>query len=313
MKNQQTSKKNMYNKCLQFFSKNSIVWMGFQRLVDEITRFSEKNQELDTFVQKQQAETGGITNDKNTKFVRLVNVTVKYARKARVWAADTHNDELEAVFDVHKSDFFGIPEDLASEKLENVRNAINDNLVDLVAVNITAVSIAEIDAANLAYESKEGAPGEAKAEKKTSTTGIRYIMAEVDESLEKIDDLLISEYEDDEPEMVENYRNVRRIDNIGVRHQGIGADVEYADGSGAAEGVTMNIVELNKTGVSDINGHVSTLRGRIGTYHVSFSGNGIETKTVVASIKRGTILNLEVEVEKSTAGDDNNTGGAGQS
>jgi len=306
MNNFQSSKKNSYNKCKQFFAipENAAVWSGFPRIVDAVTQFGTRNTELDDIIHAQQKVITGVTTDKDLKFVALVKVMVKFARKARVWAEDNNNHTLEEIFDIRKSDFIGIAEDLASEQLEGIRNQLNTLVNDpggniLAGVNVDAGSIAAIDAANTAYENDEGKPGEAKGERKSATKGIKIIMDNIDKTLVLIDDLLISEYEETHPKMIDDYRNARMIDIIGMNHQGISADITYEDGT-EAEGITLKIVDLNKTGISDIDGHVETLRGRIGKYHLEISGPGIVTQTMKASIKRGEINNLEITVKKGS-------------
>jgi len=299
MNNKQTAKKNMYNKLLVFFKKieNAAIWAAFQRLVDEIADFITNDGELEKFMQQQQQETKGVTTDKETLFLAAVNLVVKYARKARVWAEDINNATLEAVFDIRKDDFTKIAEDLASEKLKNVRKALNDNLASLGGVNVVQANIDVIDAAISAYEAAEGTPGAAESEKEAGTEGIEVIMDNMDKNLEVVDDLMVSEYEESNPAMVEEYLNNRKIETVGVHHQGFSADITYEDNT-PAQGVGMRIVELNKSGISDILGHVENIRGKIGTYHIEFSGAGIETQTLIASIKRGIILNLVVKVKK---------------
>lgn len=169
----------MYNKLLVFFADpvNAAIWAVFMPLVALITKFVNKNADLDQAIQLQNQQTKGITTDKENKFTDLVTLTVKYARKARVWAHDTDNSTIEKVFDVQKDDYTKIAEDLAFNEIKNVRNALNDNIGSLAAYNVTAASILEIDAAITAYGNTEGKPGAAQAQKEVGTEGIELMMA----------------------------------------------------------------------------------------------------------------------------------------
>jgi len=300
MNNRQTAKKNMYNRVLTFLGvpANAAVWAAFTRLVTEITNFEDLVGEIEEFLQKQQQQSKGVTTDKNKKYVDMVAITLKFARKARVWAEDNGNNTLEAIFDIQESDFGRLAEDVGESRIADVRKALNDNIASLGAYNVMPANITDIDAAIAAYHADAGKPGAAIAGKKLGTDALVAIFEEADKSLAKIDDLLIHEYEYTNPTVVREYKNNRVIVTVGVHHQGIDAHVTYSDGSGDAEGVTMTILELNKSGDSDIDGMVEVIRGKVGTYHVRFEGAGIVTKEVVAKITGSQILHLGVAVVK---------------
>lgn len=290
----------MYNQLLIFFAvpANAAIWAAFTRLVDEIDNFVHLIQSLDKFIQAQNQQTKGITLDKDQKFLTLVQLVVKYARKARVWASDNSNSELESIFNIHKEDFISIAQNLAFDKLINVRNALNTNIGSLAGVNVLPANITQIDNAALAYQSAEGAPGAAEGKKEVGTEGIEAIMHDIDHSLELIDDLLINEYADTEGVMVENYRKDRKIDTVGVHHTRLDVHITYSDGTGNAQGITMHVVEPNKTAISDIDGNAAGPNMKPGKYHVEFTGAGIVTKTIIQEVKRGTTVHLEVQVQK---------------
>jgi len=300
MTNRQTSKKNMFNKMKVYFKKeeNIAVWAGFPRLVQEIDTFINLNKELDKQVRRQQQETKGITIGKDKKFMAMVKLIVKTAGKAWVWANDNNNKELEAVFDIYEADYVEEAEEVAYGKIKNVRDALHENIGSLAVVNILPAHIAAIDMAMAVFRGEQGKPGEARGEKKTGTSFIKQYLKMCNHSLEKIDALLVGEYEESHWEMVMDYKSNRSIDTVGVhKHQGISADITYEDGS-KAQWIKMRIVELEKERLSDIDGHVTTLRGKIGTYHIEFSGSEVVTQLIKATIKRATVLNLEVKMRR---------------
>lgn len=99
--------------------------------------------------------------------------------------------------------------------------------------------------------------------------------------------------------MVEEYKNNRKIETVGVHHTHIIAHITYSDGSGNAQGVLMQVEEVNKKATSNIDGMAESPNFKAGTYRVSFSGSGIQTKTIIQKIKRGQTLHLEVQVDKN--------------
>ena len=300
MTNKQTSKKNMYNRVMQFFALHASVWATYNRLKDEISSFVDTNEQIETYLGKQQQTTTGVTSAKNDKYLKMVTITVKFARKARVWAEDDNNLTLEAIFDIRESDFEKIAAEVGESKIKDVRDALNTNIASLAPYNVLPADVTAIDDAITAYHSISGTPGAAIANKKLGTEALVILFNNADKSLAKIDDLLINEYMDTEQKPIAiEYQNNRVIINIGKHHQGLDAHITYADGSGDAEGVTLTLVELNKSELSDIQGMVDTIRGKVGTYHVRLEGTGIVTKEIIASIKAGEVTHLAVQVEKA--------------
>ena len=290
----------MYNKLLVFFANvdNAAVWAAFARLVTEIAKFVGKNADLDQSIQQQNQQTKGITTDKDNKFTDLVTLIVKYARKARIWALDNNNADLEKVFDIQKDDYTKIAEDLAFNEIINVRDALNANIGSLGAYNVIAANITQIDAAITAYNDAEGTPGAAKGKKEVGTKGIEIMMSKIDTCLENIDDLLVHEYFDTNRELVEEYKKDRKIETVGVHHTHIIAHITYADGTGNAQGVLMKVVELNKKATSDIDGIAESPNFKAGTWHIEFSGSNIQTKSIIQKVKRGQTVHLDMQVDK---------------
>ncbi len=298
MNNKQIAKKNMYDKVRKFLTDNGAIWVLFLPLVDAVDEFFNHDNGLEEFMGKQSQTTKGITEDKDKKLKKAIKLVVNAARKARAWAHTTGNTTLEAVFDVRTDDFLHRADTEALTDLKNLRTALNDNVASLAAYNITALTITTITSAIQAFEDVIAAPADAESSKVLGTGGIEYIIHQIDEDLELIDDLLVNEYQDTEGEMVEQYKIERRIDTVGIHHTRLGAHITYADGSGNAEGITMRVVEPNKVSVSNIDGDTLSTNMKPGTYHVEFTAPNIATKTIIQKIKRGTTVYLEVQVTK---------------
>jgi hypothetical protein len=300
MNSKQTNKKNMFNKLLVFFAdeKNKSVWAGFSRLVKEIENFMGLNKQIDDAATTQSGVTTGITAEKNEWRTKMALTLVRNARKARVWAHDTGNGELEAVFNVQKDDFLKGKEEVVLPHAKNVQKALEDNQGSLGDVSVTPDDIAESGKAIGNFEAALGTPGAAESETKSGTEELVKLFADADSSLDVIDDLLIHEYEDSNPALVETYKSNRVIDDIGVHHTGIHASVTYADTKDPAQGVTIKIVELNKSAVTDIKGEAEIIRCKAGDYHVDITGDSIAPQSQIIKMERGHIVKLVVAVVK---------------
>ena len=300
MNSKQTNKKNMYNKLLVFFAadKNKSVWAAFERLVKEIAKFFDLNKQIDNAATTQSGITTGITTQKTEMRTKMSASLVRNARKARVWAHDNNDAQLEAIFDVQKKDFLEGKEEVVLAHAKVVQKALEDNQSNLSAVNVTPVNITESGKDIGNFESALGTPGAAESEKKSGTEDLTKLFADADTSLDLIDDLLIHEYEYSNATLVETYKSNRVIDDIGVHHTGLRALITYADTKLPAEGVTVTIVELKKQAVSDIKGEAEITRCKAGEYHVEFTGSNIAHLSQIVKLDRGHIVKLVVEVKK---------------
>ncbi len=296
MNNQQANKKNMFNKLLIFFAANGATWLTFTRLKDAVTAFISINTDIDKAVQAQTLNIKGVALDKKKFRKAMAVILVKFARKARVYAHDINNNTLEELFNIHKEDFLTGKETVARDKAQGILDAINNHIGPLAAYNILPANVTAIGAAIKNFADTLGTPGEAEGETEAGTTDLAKLFEDADTQLDIIDDLLITEYEEDEPNLVEQYRNNRKIDNIGVHHTGLRVHVAYTNNGLDAEGIKMRIVELDKESTSDILGLVEIIKCKAGTYHVEFSGSNVSTRTLVITIKRGEILSMAVQV-----------------
>jgi hypothetical protein len=294
----QIAKKNMYDKVLLFFANNESLWALFLPLVEAIGLFRDQNKDLVKLMEQQAQEVKGVTDDKDAKLKAAISLTVKAARKARAWAHKSGNLILENLFNVRADDFTHVPEADALTKLNEVHEALNDNKTDLAAYLITDSDITAIGTAIDDFAAAKAAPGNTESSKQAGTEGIEDMMHDMDTELEVIDDLLINQYEADEPNLVEQYRNDRKIDTVGVHHTRIEAHAEYTDGTGNAEGVQLYVVEPKKTAVSDIDGNLVTPNMKPGTYHVEISGSNIESQNMIVKVKRGETVKLILKVVK---------------
>lgn len=288
----------MYDKVLLFLANHEALWVLFLPLVEAIGKFRDQNKDLNKLMEKQAQATEGVTSDKDAKRATAIDLTLKSARKARAWAHQTGNLILENLFNVRIDDFTSLSAADALTKLREVHGGLNDNKTDLAPYLITDADITAIGKAIDDFAEAKAAPGDTESSKKAGTEGIEELMPEIDEELEVIDDLFISQYEADEPDLVEQYRNDRKIDTVGVHHTRIEAHAEYTDGTGNAEGVQLYVVEPKKTAVSDIDGNLVTPNMKPGTYHVEISGANIEPQNMIVKVKRGETVKLILKVVK---------------
>ncbi|MGN6214020.1 hypothetical protein [Parafilimonas sp.] len=293
----QTAKQNMYYAVAAFFQTNAAAFAGFTRVQTEITVFNQQNTQLENYINAQAGTSKGITTQKRTLLENMADLTVKTSRKALVYAVDNNNDELQHLFDVQ---VYELEKSTTAKTLAAVQNiyaalqSLNGALADY---RVTAADITAIGDAIAAYKAVTGAPENAQAASEAGTKGIEATMLLIDKSLKLLDNLIINGM-DDNPGLVNEYREVRKVKEMGTRHTGLMATINDAAGGTAIEGAVMLVQELNKQAASNILGVAAIESMKAGTWHVIISAAGYVTQTQVLKIEQGKTLEMEVRMIK---------------
>lgn len=294
----------MYKKLLTFFaiSTNAAVWAAFTRLVTEIANFVSLNADLDQATQTQGYNTKGITAGKSDAFTDMVKMTVDMAYKAYVWAVDNNNDELTEVFNVKLSDFDNTAASTSFDKVKNIRNAINTNIAGMAAVNLLPADVTALDALIAAYDAVKSAPEVAIGHKETSTDTIVELFHDIDESLELISRLIISQYSTTNAGLVSDFKNNKHIDDLPTHHSGIHTHITDALTGEDVEGAVLSIPAAGKTATSNINGIAEIIKVKSGTYHVFVNKEGYQTQPFKTKIIRGKITSFNIQMAQGNGG-----------
>ena len=197
MEKNQVSKNNMYSKMLVFFNNPDYtgIWAAFLVLVDDINLFAKRKGVLDDYIKQQQLSISGVTEDKDADVLSAEKLTVKLAKKAKVWAKKAGDKTLQALFTITKSSLSDMAASVSIAKMNEILGALNDNATALLAYNITATDTGNLTTFIVAANTALGTPGAAKANTQVGTEGVASQMVLIDDVLKDIDDVLVAEYE----------------------------------------------------------------------------------------------------------------------
>ena len=265
MTKRQTAKVNMLIAMILFFEKYSITFATFVQLVTEITNLE-----------------------------KAIKLTVKSARKARAWAKNTGNAKLEALFDVQISSFAEMTQSVVINSLTTIKTTLNSNISSLTAYKVVATDVTAISTAINLASSDIGTPKQAITTRAVATSQIEVFIDECDAYLGIIDDLLVPEYEDTDAAMVEAYHLSRNISSLGNKAPGLKVTVTNATTGGKLQDVTVTIIEVARSGVSDITGISLIERIKPGTYHITCTKESFVTVTAIIEFELGKISSLAV-------------------
>ena len=296
MEKNQVSKNNMYSKMLVFFTnpKFMAIWASFQVLVDDINLFTKRKGKLDDYIKQQGLSISGVTEDKDADVLSAELLTVKLAKKAKVWAKKAGDKTLQALFTITKSNLGEMAASVSIAKMNEILGALNDNATALLVYNITTTDTGNLTAFITTATTALGTPGAAKANTGVGTEGVASQILLIDDVLKDIDDVLIAEYSDSNADMVKEYKNDRKIDNVGHFATVLAAEITSALTKLALEGIKMTIIELGKMGESNIDGLAEIKKFKAGKYHVKFEGDGFVTQIIIVETKRGKVVKMVV-------------------
>ncbi len=288
----ETAKNNMYKAVEDFFTENEASFAGYGRAKTEIVKFAANNQTLNNYINHQSGSSKGVTGQKSAGYANMVSLTVKASRKALVYAIDNSDNTLQQLFDVQAYDFNQSTDTKALSMAKNIYAGLKPLAGQLDDYRIPAADIKAIGDAIIAFEALSGTPETAQAASEAGTQGIKTTMPLIDKNLAILDDLIVHGMDDD-PDLVNAYRKVRKIKVAGTRHTGLIATINDAGGN-AIEGATVHVQELKKQAVSDISGVADIESMKPGTYHIIFSANGYASQTQILKIEQGKTLDEEV-------------------
>ena len=298
MNKRQTAKMAMFLKVLSFLAKisSTTIYSGYKRLKDEVDMLATKVQTISTLSMQQAQNTSGVTSTKELAFTTMVKLIVKAAQKAKVWAQDTGNTTLVDTFDISENKFDRKSHAKSLILIKLVLKALTDNIdnIDAKVYNLTASQVTNAGNAVSNYESLSSVTGNTRSNKKAATDIINIMMSDANSSLETMDDLIISEYEDSEPEFIAEYRANRKIDDIIVRHTGVQFMVKDTAGK-PVEKANVTIAGSTKTAKTNIGGEAKIIGLKAGTYNITLTLSN-RTTTLSVSIERKKMTEVNVEL-----------------
>jgi len=260
MNQHHTEKDNMFVKVGVFLSNPlySVLWTGFTRLYNEITTFLSLKDELSLAIQQHQTNIKGTTTEKSITFDKLVDVAVTKAKKAFVWAIDGKNNALKEVFNIDTYEFHRIQQTKALTIIKNVFEQIEANIGTMATVALTDADVTEMKAALKAYEDSTGVAGSARVNKHSGTKNIDILIISLDNSIEIIDNLLVSHFKVSQPEMVQQYLLSRTLIKLPTHHSSLTVHASDAATGADIAGAVLSI--SGKSSTTDIDGNAEIIK-----------------------------------------------------
>ncbi len=282
----------MFARMMLFFTKYAATLQTFPMLWGFITSFQDGFAPLKQYTSLQDTESEGQRTDKDTAWQTMVDTIVPLARKAIVWAKSMGDGVLVTLFDVSERDF-----KLADTKVagfaQNIIDGLNNNIAALAVANIVQK---QVDAAQTAvddFAALIGTPEQAIKLAKVGTESIVGVINSENDLLHSIDNLLIPEFAGTMADMVNEYKNDRKVGDVHHIHTKLIAHV-YLDAAHTmpAAGVTLSIPSEGKSVVVGLDGSGMIEEFKGGELAGLLTGTGLKDQPFVFEVKTGQQLDM---------------------
>ena len=202
----------------QHLDDNSSIWSGNAPFVHASNMLTKAINSARSVLEAQASTSAGISVNKDALENEAVRQTVAISRCAKIFAMDTANNKLLAAVDHNKSKLSHLPQNELAARLRNMVSAageFSDALrvygVHWEAYNRALEVIAEMENAQSTVRTTI-------KRRKAATNGVPSIMSEGQEAMERMYHL-IHIFETDYPAFVAEYKSIRDLVHVGIRHK----------------------------------------------------------------------------------------------
>ena len=296
MTNRQSLKIAMFLRIILFFKKNKTLLDTFIFLAGIIDKFQDAYTSLEPTLEKQAADTKGLTKTKEQALADVLDGLIPMCRKAFAWARVKKNQELKALFNVHVTDFeVSFPGQDDVTKINNLIIGLTANETALLEVKITKLNVDAVIALADVFKTTLGVPQKAKKDTKAATVSLDEEVLELTELEEICYDLIVNEYNVTNHEMVLTYIASRRIGNPTKTHTDLSFTV-YADEAKQfpVKDAAVSLLERNRMEITDYLGNGEIVQFKGGDLSLMVKAESYSDKLFPFHIKSGQHLHLDI-------------------
>lgn len=296
MNSKQSLKVAMFLRVSLFFKKYDTILKLFIFLYAVIEDFQVANTSIQPTLEKQAADTTGLTKTKEQALADVLALLVPMSRKAFAWAKVKKNEVLKALFDIHNKDFqVNAPGQNDLTLVNNVLTGLSENATALLVVNITQLQLDAVIALAVTFKKTLGTPQLAKKDTVAATVSLEEEILELTDLEETCYELLVNEYNITNHDMVLEYETSRKIGDAVKRHTTAQVFV-YLDAAKTipVKDADVTIVERNRTEVTDYQGMAEIIQFTGGKLTLLIKAKNHPEVTHPFQIKNGEHIEIDI-------------------
>jgi hypothetical protein len=284
---------NRFKKLGVYLGAETTVYSSFLPFAEEVTSFGTNFVNLEELIPAKSENASGITTDKSSIKREVAISLALVCRKTRAYALRFGQSELAAQTNTYEDKIFRMRDADILGYTISIANLLTPLLTDAnyIPYGITAASLEAIVTQASDFNSLIGVARESDSGNAIANTAIDNAIEVLHTNITHFD-LLIDEFETENPGFVQGYHINSSVDNVGVRHSGIEGTVRNSNGQAVAH-ATVQLDGTTKKAVTDLMGLYRIDRVRPDDYLVNVSANGYTPQQVVHHISRGKMDELD--------------------
>jgi hypothetical protein len=295
MNNYILAKYNWYKQIEKFFNDNHLEWDDFPGLKEEIDEFFAFLKQFENSKNLSEANTKGVTANKNNVFTNMTTLSLEIASKAKVWAKKTKNSVAANVFDVVARDF-GINQSKSVDLASSIHKMADDNKINLVKYRVTDLLLTTLKDLVASAKSEIGTPGAEKDKISTSLHELKPLTHSIDDALQNIAGLML-DFKESKQKLYNGFVTINKMDDPRTRYTKVMGKLTTADGKPLAN-YLVKIKELEGEQVlTDLYGDYEMIEFKGGEYILQVfdeSGKLVKEKTFKVASGKKLALNVVI-------------------
>ncbi len=298
---EQTRHVNAFNNLEFFFGENKDIYAGNKPVQNWVNRLLSNNKAIVSLSTTKGTGSEGATKTKDNlkESIALNGGTV--CSYAADYAVTTGNTELFALVNYSASDISGLRDALVLGFINGVVDAVTP-LLSLPGFKDYPVTGDDLSALSKDANDFNNYLGKNKLIINNSHVASHTIDSYIKDNRNVIIrlDTLIPNFKKDAPKFVEGYFKAKRIDNTGIRHSGVVADIQD-NRERVIDNATITLTrkETVKTATISDEGTYEIIKCTAGNWKLTIAAPGYETQTVTIKIIRGEIRKLSIILQSA--------------
>jgi hypothetical protein len=260
---------------------------------EEVTSFGNNFENLEQLIPGKTENGTGITTDKTTVKREVATSLALVCRKTRAYALRFDLPELAAQTNTFNDKIFRMKDADILGYATSMVNLLTPLLTEAnyIPYGITAASLAAITEQANSFNGLIGVAQQSDSGNTIANTAIDEAIDELRTNITHFD-LLVDEFETENPGFVQGYHINSAVDNVGIRHSGIEGTVRNSNGQ-ALFNATVELEGTTKKAVTDLLGRYRLDRVIPDDYLVNVSANGYTPQQLLHHISRGKMDELD--------------------
>ena len=284
---------NRFKKLGTYLGGQTTVYSSFVPFAEEVNSFGNNFENLEELIPGKTENGTGITTDKATIKREVATSLALVCRKTRSYALRFDLPELAAQTNTNDTKIFRMRDADIMGYATSIVNLLTPLLTDAnyIPYGITAPSLEAIATQANSFNNLIGAAQESDSGNTIANTAIDDAIDVLRTNILHFD-LLVNEFDTENPGFVQGYHINSSVDNVGVRHSGIEGTVHNSVGQ-ALFNATVQLEGTTKKAVTDLLGRYRLDHVIPDDYLVNVSANGYTPQQLVHHISRGKMDELD--------------------